>query len=177
MIFCAGCNNAPAKKDTAAKPVVNSKLSQRGTDKLMVALADYYSLKNALVASDAGKVSETSKELKKQLFDMINGLQVDTADKLLMQPYLDTIYAHTRTLAAIFDDPTCERQRIIFSSISAGMYTMLKSAGLKNGGVYKQYCPMAFNDKGAYWLSEEEEIKNPYFGKKMLECGEVQDSL
>jgi hypothetical protein len=36
---------------------------------------------------------------------------------------------------------------------------------------------MAFDDKGAYWLSAESEIKNPYFGKKMLECGEVTDSL
>jgi Cu(I)/Ag(I) efflux system membrane fusion protein len=39
--------------------------------------------------------------------------------------------------------------------------------------VYKEYCPMAFDNKGAYWLSESEEIRNPYFGKSMLTCGEV----
>jgi Cu(I)/Ag(I) efflux system membrane fusion protein len=57
------------------------------------------------------------------------------------------------------------------------MYMLVKEAKLANAGVYHQYCPMAFNDKGAYWLSNEAEIKNPYFGKKMLECGEVKDSL
>ena len=50
-------------------------------------------------------------------------------------------------------------------------------AELKNAGVYRQFCPMAFNDQGAYWLSPETEIRNPYFGKKMLACGEVRDSL
>jgi Cu(I)/Ag(I) efflux system membrane fusion protein len=36
---------------------------------------------------------------------------------------------------------------------------------------------MAFDNKGAYWLSNVSEIKNPYFGEKMLTCGSVQDSL
>jgi Cu(I)/Ag(I) efflux system membrane fusion protein len=57
------------------------------------------------------------------------------------------------------------------------MYSLLKNADLKNAKVFHEYCPMAFNDKGATWLSDEAEIKNPYFGKKMLECGEVTDSL
>lgn len=33
------------------------------------------------------------------------------------------------------------------------------------------------NDKGAYWLAETKEVKNPYFGQKMLTCGEVQEEL
>ena len=57
------------------------------------------------------------------------------------------------------------------------MFSLLKQADLRNAGIYRQYCPMAFNDKGAYWLSDETDIKNPYFGKKMLECGEVTDTL
>ena len=32
---------------------------------------------------------------------------------------------------------------------------------------------MANNDKGAYWLSTDETIKNPYFGEMMLKCGTV----
>ena len=38
--------------------------------------------------------------------------------------------------------------------------------------IYYQYCPMARDNKGAYWLSAVEEIKNPYFGDAMLTCGE-----
>jgi Cu(I)/Ag(I) efflux system membrane fusion protein len=36
---------------------------------------------------------------------------------------------------------------------------------------------MAFNDKGAYWLSDKEAIRNPYFGDKMLTCGSVEETL
>ena len=42
--------------------------------------------------------------------------------------------------------------------------------------VYKQYCPMADEDRGAYWLSKEKEVLNPYFGDAMLKCGEVKES-
>ena len=36
---------------------------------------------------------------------------------------------------------------------------------------------MANDDKGGYWLSIEKEIKNPYFGSKMLKCGEVKGTI
>jgi hypothetical protein len=36
---------------------------------------------------------------------------------------------------------------------------------------------MANNNKGALWLSEVKEIKNPYFGSKMLTCGSVKKQI
>ncbi|NJN26228.1 MAG: DUF3347 domain-containing protein [Cyclobacteriaceae bacterium] len=36
---------------------------------------------------------------------------------------------------------------------------------------------MAFNDEGAFWLSKEEEIYNPYFGDKMLKCGRMEEKI
>jgi Cu(I)/Ag(I) efflux system membrane fusion protein len=43
--------------------------------------------------------------------------------------------------------------------------------------MYVQYCPMADNDKGGFWLSTEKQVINPYFGDMMLKCGEVTDSI
>jgi Cu(I)/Ag(I) efflux system membrane fusion protein len=43
--------------------------------------------------------------------------------------------------------------------------------------VYYQFCPMYDNNKGGYWLSETEEIRNPYFGKEMISCGETRELL
>jgi len=40
--------------------------------------------------------------------------------------------------------------------------------------LYLSFCPMAFEGKGGYWVQDSEAIKNPYFGAKMLECGEIQ---
>ena len=43
--------------------------------------------------------------------------------------------------------------------------------------VYYQFCPMAINNKGAYWLSELKSIRNPYFGEQMMNCGETKETL
>jgi Cu(I)/Ag(I) efflux system membrane fusion protein len=70
-----------------------------------------------------------------------------------------------------------EVKRIYFRQVSDAVYAISAAAKLSNAGVYRQYCPMAFNDEGAYWLSNSRDIQNPYFGRKMKECGEVTDSL
>jgi hypothetical protein len=33
---------------------------------------------------------------------------------------------------------------------------------------------MADDNKGAVWISETKEIKNPYFGKDMATCGSIK---
>ena len=68
-------------------------------------------------------------------------------------------------------------QRNEFYPLSQNVYDLYLKIGLKNYSLYKQYCPMAFNDKGAFWLSKSEEILNPYFGSTMLHCGEIQQKI
>jgi tRNA(Ile2) C34 agmatinyltransferase TiaS len=70
-----------------------------------------------------------------------------------------------------------EVQRAAFQKLSNEMIAKVKKSGLTNGEVYVEYCPMAFNDKGASWLSSSKEIRNPYFGDKMLNCGEVTETI
>lgn len=70
-----------------------------------------------------------------------------------------------------------ETQRTAFSKLSNDMITQVKKSGLSSGELYVEYCPMAFNDKGASWLSSSKEIRNPYFGEKMLNCGEVTETI
>jgi len=36
---------------------------------------------------------------------------------------------------------------------------------------------MADNNNGAFWLSLEKEIRNPYYGEAMLKCGEVSQTI
>lgn len=67
-------------------------------------------------------------------------------------------------------------QRDAFSDLTAAMEPVLDEA-LTSGEVYKQFCPMAFEGKGGYWLSNSKEIRNPYYGDKMLKCGRVEATL
>jgi hypothetical protein len=36
-----------------------------------------------------------------------------------------------------------------------------------------QYCPM----KKASWLSDSKDIRNPYYGANMLDCGSVKTTI
>lgn len=68
------------------------------------------------------------------------------------------------------------QQREAFSKLTAAMEPVLTGA-IESGEIYKQYCPMAFEGKGDYWYSNSKEIRNPYFGDKMLKCGRVEATI
>lgn len=70
-----------------------------------------------------------------------------------------------------------ENQRNIFSKLSNEMIARIKQSGLQKGVIYLVHCPMADSDKGANWLSNQSQIRNPYYGDKMLDCGEITDTL
>ena len=69
-----------------------------------------------------------------------------------------------------------ENQRAAFVSLSENMYQLAKSIEVENP-IYYQHCPMANDGKGANWLSKEKEVKNPYYGAKMLNCGKVVETI
>ena len=70
-----------------------------------------------------------------------------------------------------------EAQRVAYENISNEMIALVKKDGLASGEIYVEHCPMAFNDKGASWLSNSKDIRNPYFGDKMMSCGEVTETI
>jgi hypothetical protein len=70
-----------------------------------------------------------------------------------------------------------DEARNMFSSLSETMYEFVVNNASLSQPVYYQFCPMAMNDKGAYWLSNEKEIRNPYFGDKMMKCGEIKKEI
>jgi hypothetical protein len=69
-----------------------------------------------------------------------------------------------------------EHQREHFVLLSKDIYDLVKAFG---GGqvLYKDFDPMANNGKGAFWISETKEIKNPYMGKAMLSSGSVKEEI
>ncbi len=180
-IGLASCNNTPGSENenkavaTASLPV-QSKLNEAGTKKLADVITDYYGLKNAFVATKAPQVDSSAAKLLNSANTLISYLKTDSSNGGALKPYLDTIATETQDLIATKDE-TCEKQRLPFSKVSDMMFTLLKNAGVKNAVIYQEHCPMAFDGKGANWLSDDADIKNPYFGKKMLECGEVTDSI
>ena len=70
-----------------------------------------------------------------------------------------------------------KEMRKSFERISNVMIAMTKSFKPLKESSYIQFCPMANSDKGANWLSKENKVVNPYFGSKMLKCGEIKSEI
>jgi Cu(I)/Ag(I) efflux system membrane fusion protein len=67
--------------------------------------------------------------------------------------------------------------RADFRVLSAEIFNSLKYGGGIDQAVYQVQCPMAFNNQGAFWLQDNKDTLNPYFGKAMLRCGGVIDTI
>ncbi|MGZ5254714.1 MAG: DUF3347 domain-containing protein [Flavitalea sp.] len=79
--------------------------------------------------------------------------------------------------AKITAQSNIEEQRKIYSTLSNDMIALIKKEGMQSGEIYVDFCPMALNDAGANWISNKKEISNPYFGDKMLKCGEIKETI
>ena len=68
-------------------------------------------------------------------------------------------------------------QREHFVMLSKDMADFIKTFGNGRQILYKDFCPMANDGKGAIWISEVKEIKNPYLGSKMPTCGTMKEEI
>lgn len=63
-----------------------------------------------------------------------------------------------------------------YKAISDHLIMAVKKNGYEDL-LYIQHCPMANGNKGADWLSTSKDVLNPYYGKMMLKCGSVTETL
>ncbi|SDK71958.1 Protein of unknown function [Salinimicrobium catena] len=117
---------------------------------------NYLEIKMALTLSDADQVQQTAKVMAETFS------QERAEMKSLAQQMSET------------DD--IEVQRELFAKFTEKAGPMFEDA-LSGGTIYKKFCPMAFDNKGAYWYASIEEISNPYFGEKMPKCGSVEKTI
>lgn len=124
-------------------------------------LTRYLAVKDALVQTNGTLAQEVASQ-------MLTTLGAET-DALQGKMRLD--------VQAIAGTADPKEQRTHFNSLSDNVYAMLVATKANESPVYRQYCPMAFNNTGAFWLAAEAEVNNPYFGDMMLHCGKVTEEL
>jgi hypothetical protein len=167
------CNNDNSKQsDTVSsdttrteqtKPVV-----QKDSASIKNALTEYLKLKNALVAGNSKDAAEAAKSLKTEL-DKLGGDLMTTTQQKAFTDLGDDTKEHADHISASSD---IKHQREHFQMLSKDVYDLVKAFGTTQT-LYKDYCPMV----KAIWLSETRPIKNPYYGSKMLTCGNLQETI
>lgn len=122
------------------------------------AIVQYLEMKDALIKENAVEAARNARLLSQTL---------QAAD-----PFQDRKKA-VQVLADLSETKDIAKQRKALSVVSPMIWNYLKDHHHSGQTLYYQYCPM----KKAYWISREPEIKNPYYGQKMLNCGNNEDSL
>lgn len=124
--------------------------------------------------------NETTYEIARLYLDLKNALVRDnsySATKIAEILAIKLDKQNASIAKKIVDnEKNIDLQRAAFSTLTTNL-TKIFTEQIKGGKLYKQYCPMAFDGEGAFWFSEDEEILNPYFGNKMLQCGEVKEII
>ena len=133
----------------------------------------YITLKNSLVKSDIKEAAKTANEVQNALSKVDMKLLTDDSH----MKWMDISGNLDKQIKLIAASGEIEEQRMAFSNFSNQFYKAVKTFGLMGKTAYYQFCPMAFESKGAYWLSESKTIQNPYYGEKMMDCGETKETL
>jgi hypothetical protein len=151
-------NDTSSIKQQWSGKAINNTLSIK--DNRLDAIYQHYSkLTSALIDGKAGEAKIESNAIEAGAEQLKNG-------SLLAK------FAQTITSAS-----TMEAQRFAYSKLSTELISMLKTAGVSKGSLYVNFCPMAFNDEGAFWVSDYKQIKNPYLGPQMINCGRVKETI
>lgn len=176
LLFAAACgNNEPAQEvqqpiaeAREAVPMVTNghKANEEARKGLTTVYTQYLRVKDALVQTDGAAAQKAATELMGQI--SFDAALLNSEEKAVWDEQQKVLHTATKTIAETTD---VKQQRTAFNNLSTAMEKAIVAIGLHGHTVYKQYCPMAFNDTGAYWLAAEEEVNNPYFGDEMLHCG------
>tara|TARA_R110002050_G_scaffold233063_3_gene368794 strand:- start:16406 stop:18193 length:1788 start_codon:yes stop_codon:yes gene_type:complete len=142
-------------------------------NQLKVVFNDYIKLKDALVKDNSENVITESKRLLNNLSKVEMKL---LTDKEAHNNWMSLEKGIKASAASISKASKIKEQRMYFKNLSSHLINTLQLFGV-NEKVFVEFCPMADNNKGAYWLSKEKKVINPYFGGAMLTCGEVKQVI
>ena len=188
VITAASCNNGSnttSDKNTntdSTSQVNNSSAKEPGSStntntnvarSMQEMVGQYLQMKNAL-ANDNGKDAATAGNAFVESMGKMDKTNLTPDKKKIWNDLSDDAKEMAEHIGKNAGD--IEHQREHFDMLSKDMYDMVKAFGATQT-LYNDYCPMYNNKKGATWLSETKDIKNPYLGKKMPTCGEVKEEM
>ncbi|MEX8549085.1 MAG: DUF3347 domain-containing protein [Mucilaginibacter sp.] len=131
-------------------------------------LHGYLSVEKALVDDDGKAANQQAAEMVKAV-QQLNTDKLEPAQKAAWTNYSEKLRYNAQHIS---ESTSIEHQREHFAALSDAVFSLLKKFK-PDVTVYRQYCPM----KKQYWINASAEIQNPYYGKKMQNCGKVTATI
>ena len=168
-------NNKEASDDTAPSTSANKDAAMAPVDNAPVKdiVAGYLQIKNALT-NDNGNDAASGGKAMVAAMSQLNTASFTDAQKKTYNDMQDDLKENAEHICE--NAGKIDHQREHFEMLSQDMYDLAKTFNAGEN-LYKDFCPMYNKGKGAFWISETKEIKNPYLGKEMPDCGQVKEEI
>ncbi len=146
----------------------------KGTTSIKEIVTTYLQLKNAFTKDNSNDAASAGTSLQ-TAFKNFDKIALTAPQEKLFEEVADDASEHAEHIGK--NGGNIVHQREHFIMLSKDMADLIKTLG--NGGqtLYKDFCPMANDGKGAIWISETKDIKNPYLGKAMPTCGTLKEEI
>lgn len=174
---CSKCGmelTVPVKETTTAPDQTAAPATAQSATPIKEIVSGYLLLKNALTADKSADAAAAGKALE-TTFRGFNKTALTAEQRKVFDEIAEDATEHAEHIGA--NGGNIEHQREHFALLSKDIYDLVKAFGATEQPLYQDFCPMYDKGKGAIWLSETKDIKNPYYGKKMLTCGKVQEEI
>lgn len=162
-------DNAASDKDVKLVTATFSNIDPVVSAFIKSVIQNYIDVKNALTNGDESAAKSASDKMNSAMKGFDKSL-LSAEQKKVYDDVEDDLKEHAEHIAK----SKIDHQRNHFSMMSEDVYNLVKAFGA-GMTLYHDHCPMANDNKGAMWLSESKEIRNPYFGEKMMTCGSVEE--
>ncbi|MBD3639171.1 MAG: efflux RND transporter periplasmic adaptor subunit [Crocinitomicaceae bacterium] len=163
----------PGAVDEEVLPDYSEAVPKEFKNQLGLLNQSYIELKDAFVTASKESIHSSAT----QILEHLENVDMSLLDGERHQYWMDQRKTIKVMTEHILNEQDIKEQRMYFVDLSDAIIKSTKVFGVKDRVFFIQFCPMANNKEGAYWLSEEKEIRNPYFGDKMLTCGEVKTRI
>ena len=157
--------------NTAEKEERNIKASTQKNPATSAIIDGYLAIKNGLTDDDKDAAAKGGKAL----LDAFSKFDMTALTENEHKEYME-IYENAKEQAEHIVKSPIDHQREHFEVLSTDINDLIILVGTDKT-LYQDFCPMANGGKGAIWLSEIKDIKNPFYGSKMLTCGKIQKQI
>ena len=165
-----------SKTDTTSIAEVThafSNVDPRLTASLKTVVDHYLHIKNGLVNNSGNEAAAGGKAMADAMKNVDKSF-LTAEQKKVYDDIEEDLKEHAEHIGKSGGDIAHQREHFVM--MSEDVYDLAKAFGAGQS-LYHDHCPMANDNKGAMWLSETREVKNPYFGGKMNECVKVQEVI
>lgn len=153
--------------ESTERNVTSNNGEQKGD--LIPVLEKYFSMNAHLVSDDASSAAKSSEKMVTAL-KAFKGTGFTADEQTEVNEILESAIENAEHIAENAGEISHQREHLV--ALSTDMKDLIAIVGTSQK-LYEDFCPMANNNEGAMWISNKEEIHNPYMGSRMPKCGKV----